>query len=53
MIALSAGQATWLAGEKDVPDVVRAAYEAAGDPDRLTVFDGDKPVDAAVEWLLR
>ncbi|MCX7425616.1 MAG: acetylxylan esterase [Planctomycetia bacterium] len=53
MIALSAGQPTWLAGEKDVPDVIRAAYQAAGNPDRLTVFGGDKPVDAAVEWLLR
>ena len=56
MLALSAPQDLWLAGEgAEAPPVVTAAYHAAGDPERLTVFAGKKQEQeaAAVEWLLR
>ncbi len=56
MIALGAPYPLWLAGEgAEAPAVVAAAYQAAGQTDKLTLFTGkeeDKP-SAAVEWLLR
>lgn len=56
MLALSAPRPLWLAGEGPKPPaIVAAAYQAAGKPDSLTVFDGDASAReaAAVEWLLR
>ena len=56
MLALSAPGELWLAGEgPQPPAVVAAAYQAAGRPDKLTVFDGEKPdaQSAALDWLLR
>jgi hypothetical protein len=55
MLALSAPYALWLAGEgSNPPSVTKAAYKAAGSPDKLTLFPGS-PADAehaAVNWLL-
>ena len=54
-LALSAPGALWLAGEGTTPPVVARAYQAAGYPDRLTLFSGAPAAEAsaAVEWLLR
>jgi hypothetical protein len=55
VLALAAPTRLWLAGEgKGAPPIVRAAYEAAGRPDNLTVFAGRSrdTVEAAVDWLL-
>jgi hypothetical protein len=56
MIALSAPNAIWLAGEgKDLPPIIAAAYNVSGQPDKATVFPGE-PADrenAAIEWLLK
>ena len=41
MLALSAPDALWLAGEgDDPPSVTQAVYEAAGSPDKLTLYRG-------------
>ncbi len=56
MIALSAPRPVWLAGEGDkAPEVVAAAYQAAGKAENLTVFTGrpEEKEAAAVKWLLR
>ncbi len=55
MIALSAPQELWLAGEEETPKVVQAAYRAAAEPGQLSIpSDGEKPrATAAAEWLLR
>ena len=56
ILALSAPGELWLAGEgSDAPDVVAAAYQAAGSPERLTVFNGEptQRQEAALAWLLR
>jgi hypothetical protein len=53
MLSVAAPAATWLAGEgADGP--ARAAYQAAGAPDKLVTFAGEmsKEADAAVDWLL-
>jgi dienelactone hydrolase len=56
MLALSAPGELWLAGEgPEAPPVVAAAYQAAGAPQNLTLFDG-APEDeqaAALAWLVR
>jgi hypothetical protein len=54
ILALSAPYPLWLAGEGEkAPPVVDAAYRAAGEPDRLTVFSGDRKeaLAAAIKWL--
>ncbi len=56
ILALSAPGELWLAGEgPEPPQVVAAAYRAAGRPDNLTVFAGDpsEQESAALEWLCR
>ncbi len=56
ILALSAPGTLWLAGEgSQAPRVVAAAYQAAGHPERLTVFGGENTATevAAVAWLLR
>jgi len=55
MLALSAPDALWVAGEDgDPPSVTQAAYEAAASPEKLTLFSGGAAdtEDAAVNWLL-
>jgi hypothetical protein len=56
MLALSAPQPLWLAGEGDrAPEIVQAVYKAAGAEDQLEVYQGE-PKDAAaqaVAWLLK
>jgi dienelactone hydrolase len=56
MIALSAPNALWLAGEgENLPPIVAAAYRAAGQLEKATVFSGaeQQRENAAVEWLLK
>jgi dienelactone hydrolase len=55
LLALSAPRALWLSGEKTELPIVRQAYSAAGQPDRLTMHQGDESGEAAaaVEWLTR
>jgi hypothetical protein len=56
MLALSAPKPLWLAGEGDqAPEIVQAAYQAAGAESKLEVYQGE-PQDAAaqaVAWLLK
>ena len=55
MLALSAPDKLWLAGEgKQAPEVITAAYQAAGNSANLTTYNGkaDKKAAAAVKWLL-
>ena len=55
ILALSAPSSLWLAGEGlTAPEVVAAAYRAAGEPDALTVSSGAEKEreTAAVQWLL-
>jgi dienelactone hydrolase len=54
MLALSAPYPLWLAGEGEkAPPVVDAAYRAAGESNRLTVFSDNKKeaTAAAIKWL--
>jgi dienelactone hydrolase len=54
MLALAAPVELWLAGEgKTPPAVVEAAYRAAGQPARLTLFAGGDLEKSAVQWLLK
>jgi dienelactone hydrolase len=56
MLALSAPNPVWIAGEgKTLPPVVAAAYRAAGQAEKATVYSGDatKAEAEAVEWLLK
>lgn len=56
ILALSAPGAMWLAGEgTETPQVIAAAYRAAGQPTGLTVYGGASAgaEAAAVDWLLR
>lgn len=56
MIALAAPTPLWLAGEAaSPPNVVAAAYQAAGRQQKLTVAEGEtaKRTDEAVQWLLK
>ncbi|MCI0456881.1 MAG: hypothetical protein L0Z62_07880, partial [Gemmataceae bacterium] len=55
LLALAAPLELWLAdGAREGLDLVRSAYEAAGLPQRLTEYAGDRKdaVRAAVSWLL-
>lgn len=54
MLALCASQPLWLAGEKEVPQVVKAAYHAAGEPGHITLCSAppERREGLAVEWLL-
>jgi hypothetical protein len=53
-LVVAAPQRLWLAGEKSTPAVVAHAYTAAGQPDRLTLFNGDASSleTTAATWLL-
>jgi hypothetical protein len=54
MLALAAPGALWLAGEgADAPELVQAAYEAAGARDRLESYAGtdEGKAAAAIQWL--
>ncbi|MFZ1936994.1 MAG: acetylxylan esterase [Thermoguttaceae bacterium] len=55
MIALSAPNPLWLAGEGDtLPPIISATYRAAGQPENITLHSGDAAREsAAVEWLLK
>ena len=56
IIALAAPRPIWLAGEgAQTPALAAAAYRAAGEPDKITLYNGDddKKESAAIEWLLR
>ena len=56
MLSLLAPRALWLAGEgTEPPRPIRAAYDAAGESQKLTLHDGktEDAAAAAVEWLLR
>jgi len=56
ILALAAPTELWLAGEgPQAPAVVRAAYRAAGVPEKLTVCNTNREAraSAAVQWLLR
>ncbi len=55
MLALAAPRALWLAGEKETPSVVKAAYEAAGKQGAVHAYRGAEQdeASAAVEWLLK
>jgi dienelactone hydrolase len=56
LLALAAPLELWLAdGEREGLDLVRSAYEAAGQPQRLTEYAGDRTdsARAAVTWLLK
>ena len=54
MLAVAAPEPLWLGGEGDeAPEIVRAAYKAAGSSDGVTSFAGKKDqAAAAVSWLL-
>jgi dienelactone hydrolase len=54
LLALSAPQELWIAGEPSLPDVVTAAYRSAGKLANATLFRGAKErrEEAAVEWIL-
>ncbi|QDU95940.1 alpha/beta hydrolase family protein [Lignipirellula cremea] len=53
MLSLSAPDKLWLAGEgKKSPPVISASFQASGASDALTVYAGDQPTEAAVEYLL-
>ncbi|MCO6456869.1 MAG: acetylxylan esterase [Pirellulaceae bacterium] len=53
MLSLSAPDPVWLAGERELPDVVQAAYLAAGKADAVTLDSGPEGNrrQAAVRWL--
>jgi dienelactone hydrolase len=54
MLAVAAPEALWLGGEGDeAPEIVQAAYKAAGSSDQVTSFAGKiGQAAAAVSWLL-
>jgi dienelactone hydrolase len=55
VVALAAPHALWLSGETPATTtVVTAAYQAAGQPDKLSLCEGSAEEEeaAAVEWLL-
>ncbi|MDP6556911.1 MAG: alpha/beta hydrolase family protein [Pirellulaceae bacterium] len=54
MLAVAAPETLWLGGEgNEAPEIVRAAYKAAGSSDQMTMFKGKTDqADAAVSWLL-
>lgn len=54
MLALCAPQPLWLAGEPEVPPVVKAAYQAAGAPGAITLCSAppEQRERAAGDWLL-
>jgi hypothetical protein len=51
---VAAPETLWLGGEgNEAPEIVRAAYKAAGSSDQMTMFKGKTDqADAAVSWLL-
>jgi hypothetical protein len=53
LLALAAPAQLWIAGEEEgAPPLVRAAYQAAGKPNHLTLAPGSADVPSAVTWLL-
>jgi hypothetical protein len=55
MLALSAPQKLWLAGEKAIPKVLQCAYATTNAGVNLTIYSGEKSklYDAAIDWLLQ
>ncbi len=56
IIALAAPRPIWLAGEgAQTPTLATAAYQAAGEPTKITLYNGDEDEkeSAAIKWLLR
>ncbi len=56
LLSLAAPHALWLAGEgSQPPEIVTAAYQAAGKPEAVTSYDGSEEKEAleAVNWLLK
>jgi dienelactone hydrolase len=53
MLALSAPQALWLAGEGSQPALVSDVYKAAGQTQKLTIAGGSAGAQDAVAWLLQ
>ncbi|GIW81436.1 MAG: acetylxylan esterase [Gemmatales bacterium] len=54
LLALSAPQPLWLAGENGkVPPITAAAYQAAGKPKNVVSYAGKNVADAIVDWLSR
>jgi hypothetical protein len=54
LLSLAAPTKLWLAGEgKTPPKIIRAAYDAAGAGNNLTVFSGKDVESEAVDWLLK
>ena len=51
LLTLSAPNELWISGEK-VPKIVRDAYRAAGDVDKVSSSGVQNTADAAVGWLL-
>jgi dienelactone hydrolase len=54
LLALSAPQPLWLAGEETAPAALADAYKVAGQTKALAVFNGDggQKANSAVAWLL-
>lgn len=54
-LAAAAPQPLWLAGEGKEPELLQAAYRAAGEKGRLNAFDGEasRKEAAAARWLLQ
>ncbi len=55
MLAVAAPGRVWLAGENEVPDVMAAAYQAAGARDHVQAYSGapEQAAEAATRWLLQ
>ncbi len=55
MLAVAAPSDVWLAGEKKVPEIVAAAYRAAGKGRGVTIYKGEQKavVEEGVKWLLK
>jgi hypothetical protein len=55
LLALAAPHPLWLAGEKEPPPPLLAAYRAAGKENSLVVYQGDESQkeSAALDWLLK
>lgn len=54
LLSLAVPTNLWLAGEgKNLPGIIRVAYDAAGADSKLTVFSGKDVESAAVDWLLK
>lgn len=52
-LSLAAPTRLWIAGEgRQLPEIMRASYKAAGLDDKLTAYTGTDPEADAVTWIL-